>query len=146
MLLYKFQLICSHDFIPSTTNTIQLCGLLFGNLMSGQLGELFGRKRPLFFAVLLVTAFNVAGFFANNWILLAVCRFFIGAGHGAFMTMNYALLCEFSPADWRSWIIGFPSWAIEASLFTLLAWLIKDWRYIQLMVAATGIPCLLAWW
>ena len=63
----------------------------FGNLMAGQLGELCGRKRPLFFAVLLVTAFNVAGFFANSWISLAVCRFFIGAGHGACMTIRITL-------------------------------------------------------
>ena len=126
--------------------TIQISGMLFGNILSGQLGELFGRKKPLFFAVFLVMAFNIVGFFANSWVVFAVCRFFIGAGHGAFMTMNYALLCEFSLADWRAWIIGFPSWPVEASIFAFLAWLIKDWRYIQVMIAATGIPCLMAWW
>jgi len=126
--------------------TIQICGSLFGNIVTGQLGELFGRKRPFFFAVALTIVANIVGFFVNNWVVFAICRFFIGLGAGAFMTMKYALLCEFSLADWRAWIIGFPSWPVQASIFAFIAWLIQDWRYIQLFIAATGIPCLVAWW
>ncbi|XP_052818707.1 organic cation/carnitine transporter 2-like isoform X2 [Mya arenaria] len=145
-IVTEYKLVCGMDFIPSTTMTIQISGLLVGNLVSGQMGELFGRKRPFFFAVLLFMVFNLVGFFANHWVLFAVCRFFIGIGVGTFMTMKYALLCEFSLASWRSWIIGFPSWPFQACVFALVAWFIQDWRYIQLMITLLGIPCLVAWW
>ncbi|XP_052816361.1 organic cation/carnitine transporter 2-like [Mya arenaria] len=145
-MVTDFELVCDRDFIPSTTQSIQISGALVGNLISGQLGELFGRKRPFFFAIVITMIFNVAGFFANNWILYAVCRFFMGLGEGFFMTIKYALLSEFSLANWRAWIIGFPSWPIQSCLLALCAWLIKDWRYLQLMTAALGIPCLVAWW
>ncbi|WAR11336.1 ORCT-like protein [Mya arenaria] len=139
-MVTDFELVCDRDFIPSTTQSIQISGALVGNLISGQLGELFGRKRPFFFAIVITMIFNVAGFFANNWILYAVCRFFMGLGEGFFMTIKYALLSEFSLANWRAWIIGFPSWPIQSCLLALCAWLIKDWRYLQLMTAALGIP------
>lgn len=142
----QFQLVCEKNFIPSTTMTIQILGTLFGNLVAGQLGELFGRKRPFFFAVLVSLIGNMMGFFAPSWVVYAIGCFLNGFSAGAFMTMKYALLSEFSLADWRSWIIGFPSWPIEQAIFALCAWGIRDWRYIQLMNAVVCLVCLMAWW
>ncbi|WAR11431.1 OCTL-like protein, partial [Mya arenaria] len=145
-MVTDFELVCERDFIPSTTMSIQIAGTLVGNVVAGQFGELFGRKRPFFMALVITMVFNVVGFFSKHWVVFAVCRFFIGLAAGFFMTMKYALLCEFSLANWRSWIIGFPSWPIEACVLAFCAWLLKDWRYIQIMTAAIGIPCLIAWW
>ncbi|WAR11337.1 ORCT-like protein [Mya arenaria] len=145
-IVTEFELVCDRDFIPSTTMSIQIAGTLVGNVIAGQLGEIFGRKRPFFFAVVILIIANVIGFFANSWIVFAVCRFFVGLAAGSFMTMKYALLCEFSLANWRAWIIGFPSWPMQACVLAFLGWLIKDWRYIQIMTAAIGIPCLIGWW
>ena len=146
MCRLQFQLVCEKSFIPSTTMTIQISGTLLGNLVSGQLGELFGRKRPFFFALIVSFIGNMLGFFAPNWVVYAACVFLNGLSAGTFMTMKYALLCEFSLADWRSWIIGFPSWHIEQAVLALFAWMIKDWRYIQLMNAGVCLLCLMAWW
>jgi hypothetical protein len=66
-------------------------------------------------------------------------------GGGFFLTTQYCFLSEFSLARWRVWIVGFPSWPIQSSVLSLLAWLLHDWRYIQLMTALCAIPCLLAW-
>jgi len=126
--------------------TIQVSGMLVGNLLSGQMGDLIGRKPPFMVALVLLFASNLAGFFSTSWIMFAVARFFVGVGSSCFMTMKYSLLSEFSLAKWRVWIVGFPSWPIEGCIFSLLAWLVKDWRYLQLMIAIMAVPTLLSWW
>ncbi|KAL4240699.1 hypothetical protein ACF0H5_001491 [Mactra antiquata] len=144
-IVNEFDLVCDQDFIPSTISTIQIGGTLVGNIMAGQIADMFGRKPPFFTALVIVSAFNLLGFFSTSWKIFAVARFFAGLGGGFFMTTQYCLLSEFSLAKWRVWIVGFPSWPIQTCLFALLSWLLHDWRYIQLMTAIIALPCLLTW-
>ena len=126
--------------------SIQTAGLLVGNLASGQLADLYGRKRPLFLSFLILTISNIVGFVSLNWYMLAVSRFFVGVGAGFFLAIQYSLMSEFTLSKWRSWAICFPSWPLQGCLFALLAWLIQDWRYLILMCGLMGVPCSLAWW
>lgn len=126
-------------------NSIQIAGVLFGNVISGQLADLFGRK-PLFFSsIMIILITHIAGYFATSWKMFAVCSFFAGAGGGFFLTVQYCLLSEFTLARWRSWVVGFPSWPIQGCLFALLGWLLHDWRSFQLMTAVAAVPCLFTW-
>ncbi|XP_045211159.2 organic cation/carnitine transporter 2-like [Mercenaria mercenaria] len=145
-LVNEFDLICDKDFIPGTLSSLQLTGQLAGNIISGQLADLFGRKRPFFSSVMILLTFHVVGFFSVSWEMFAVSTFFVGISQGFFLTIQYNLLSEFTLAKWRVWIIGFPSWQLQSSLFALIAWLLHDWRYLQLMTAISALPCLLAWW
>ncbi|XP_053385115.1 organic cation/carnitine transporter 2-like [Mercenaria mercenaria] len=144
-IVSEFNLVCHNDFIPSIINSIQITGVLVGNVAAGQIADLFGRKPPFFTSIVLLLSFNIVGYFSTSWKMFAVARFFVGAGGGFFLTTQYCLLSEFTLAKWRVWIVGFPSWPIQSCLFSLLAWLIHDWRYIQLMTALMAIPCFLAW-
>ncbi|XP_060552263.1 organic cation transporter-like protein [Ruditapes philippinarum] len=141
----EFNLICDQDFIPSTINSIHLAGIMFGNLISGQISDLFGRKRPMFMSIVIMMAANLLGFFSTCWEMFAAAAFFIGVGGGFFLTTHYCLLSEFSPAKWRVWITGFPSWPMQGCLFSLVSWLLHDWRYIQLVTAIMALPFLLSW-
>ncbi|XP_060552264.1 organic cation transporter protein-like [Ruditapes philippinarum] len=141
----EFNLVCDQDFIPSTISSVQIAGTLVGNIAAGQIADLIGRKPPFFASILLIFSFNIVGYFSSSWQVFAVARFFLGIGCGFFLTTQYCFLSEFSLARWRVWIVGFPSWPIQAGVFSLLAWLLHDWRYIQLMTALCAIPCLLAW-
>lgn len=144
--MLQLSLVCGRDYIPSTVMTIQISGMLVGNLIAGQLGDLIGRRPPYVASIVMILVANIAGFFSTNWIMFAVARFFIGVGSCFYVTASYSLMSEFCLAKWRVWIMGFPSWQIQACVFSLLAWLIKDWRYIQLMIAAVCVPCLVSWW
>ncbi|XP_060552261.1 organic cation/carnitine transporter 2-like [Ruditapes philippinarum] len=144
-IVNEFNLVCDRDYIPSIINSIQISGVLVGNIVAGQIADLFGRKPPFFTSIVILIGFNLFGFFSTSWQMFAIARFFTGVGGGFFLTTQYCLLSEFTLAKWRVWIVGFPSWPIQSCLFSLLAWLIHDWRYIQLMTALMGIPCFLAW-
>lgn len=146
ILVFQFNLVCRYDFIPSIINSVQIGGVLVGNAASGHIADLFGRKPPFFTSIFLIMTSNLAGFFSNSWEMFAIARFVAGMGCGFFLTVQYCLLSEFSLAKWRVWIVGFPSWPIQSCLFSLLAWLLHDWRYIQLMTAMMTVPCVFAWW
>jgi MFS family permease len=118
---------------------------MFGNLISGQISDLFGRKRPMFMSIVIMMAANLLGFFSTCWEMFAAAAFFIGVGGGFFLTTHYCLLSEFSPAKWRVWITGFPSWPMQGCLFSLVSWLLHDWRCIQLVTAIIALPFLLSW-
>ncbi|KAH3828792.1 hypothetical protein DPMN_130775 [Dreissena polymorpha] len=125
--------------------SIQLGGVLLGNFFGGLLADMFGRKPVLFAPMFVLTISNLVGFLAGSWVLMAASRLFVGLGCGLFLSTQYSYLCEFTLAQDRPLAIGFPSWAIQHCLFALLAWLLKDWRYIQLMVSLaclSDVPCL----
>lgn len=79
MLFYQWLLVCDRKWIPGTITTIQMCGLLVGALVMGQLADIFGRRRLLYLAYSLLLAVSLGSAFANSWQLFAVFRFFIGA-------------------------------------------------------------------
>ncbi|XP_045211659.2 organic cation transporter protein-like [Mercenaria mercenaria] len=142
----EFNLICDIDYIPSTISSIQITGVLVGNVISGQLADLFGRKPPFFASILIILVTHVTGYFSTTWQMFAVSTFFAGLGGGFFLTTQYCLLSEFTVAKWRAWVVGFPSWPIEGCLFALCAWLLHDWRNFQLLTAVMAVPCLFTWW
>ncbi|XP_052769357.1 organic cation transporter protein-like [Mya arenaria] len=143
-LVTEYHLMCNgQDFIPSTIMTIQVFGTLIANPIAGQISDIVGRKPPFFLSIVICIFGNLLGFFSTRWIMFAAARFLIGVGCGFFFSTQFCLLCEFSLAEWRAWIIGFPSWPVQASLFALVAWLIQDWRYIQLFTCLFGLPFLL---
>jgi OCT family organic cation transporter-like MFS transporter 4/5 len=77
------------DWVPSTITTIQMCGLLVGALVMGQLADIFGRKKLLYIAYSLLLAFSLGSAFANSWQMFAAFRFFIGALVGSKYICQY---------------------------------------------------------
>ncbi|KAL4240147.1 hypothetical protein ACF0H5_000941 [Mactra antiquata] len=144
-IVNEFDLVCKKDFVPTLVASINIFGVLVGNFVGGQLADLIGRKIPFFASLLLLFTMHLVGYFSTSWQMFAVATFFVGMGGGFFLTTQYCLLAEFTLSKWRSWIVGFPSWPIQACLMSMVAWLLHDWRYMQLLTGLMAVPCLLAW-
>lgn len=136
---------CDKAWIPATILTIQVASQLIGNFFAGQLADTIGRKIPFFLSIAIMILFNLICYFSVNWIMFTVCRILLGLGTGFFLTIQYNYLSEFSLARWRSWLIGFPSWPMQACVLAFILWLVKDWRNIHLLIALSGVPLLAAW-
>ena len=142
----QFNLICGKAYVPAALMSIQTAGSLVGNVVSGQMADLYGRKRPLFVSFVILIISNIIGFASISWHMLAVSQFLVDVGAGFFLTIQYSLLSEFTLSKWRSWNVNFPSFPIQICLFSCMAWLIQDWRYVILMCGVVGIPSLFTWW
>lgn len=142
----EFDLVCDRKWIPATITTIQMGGVLLGCIISGHLADMIGRKPTFFLAIFVTVLFNAAAYFSPSWQVYAGLRFLIGIGIGFYLTVQYSFTNEFASAKWRPPIVTTPSWALESSLFALVAWGFHDWKNIHLAIAIVGTPFLFTWW
>ena len=82
---------------------------------------------------------NIIAVFSTSWQMFVVVRFLIGLAMGFELTVQYNVMAEFTQSKWRSWVIAVPSWSIEVAIFALLAWAVKNWKYLHVITAALGV-------
>lgn len=123
-----------------------MAGVFVGNIACGQVADLIGRKPPLFISLLFLIVANIISPFSTSWVMFATIRFFIGLAMGFEITVQYNIMSEFTLARWRTWVVAVPSWYIEVALFSLVAWLLNDWRHLHFVTAAIGVPLLATYW
>ncbi|XP_053393551.1 solute carrier family 22 member 4-like isoform X3 [Mercenaria mercenaria] len=141
----EWNLVCDTKWIAALITTIQMSGVLVGCFISGHLGDLLGRKPTFFLSLLILIVFNVVAYFSVNWQMYSAIRFVLGMGIGFFLTVHYNVMTEFALSRWRPRIVAVPAWALEAGLFALAAWALKDWKKLHLVTAAIGVPFLLTY-
>lgn len=78
MFSFQWSLVCMKKSIPSLITTIQMCGVFVGAFITGQLADMFGRKKVLFAEYALLLLFSLISAFMPSWQLYAVFRFIIG--------------------------------------------------------------------
>lgn len=145
-IVTQFKLICDKEFVPETVTSIQMCGVLVGAIITGQLADLFGRRQILYiqYAILVIMWFCSA--FAGTWMIYAVLRFIIGALIGGVLVVNFVLPLEIVTPEWRTFCGCIGLWAI--GLMSLAGWgyLIRDWQYLIIATSSASLFILLSWW
>lgn len=82
-------------------------GMAIGTLVSGVIGDLFGRRGALLIGVgIFGVATLVTGFSASLW-QVAFLKFLAGVGLGGVPGTASAMIAEFTPARWRSQAVTF---------------------------------------
>ncbi|XP_045138277.1 solute carrier family 22 member 8-like [Portunus trituberculatus] len=140
-LTSQFDLVCSSEYLRATYQSLYMFGTLFGAPINGLLSDRFGRKATLTLGVL--TYFSLA--MASCWLptLTAVLgfRFLLGFLHPTIMQTGYILALEMCEPRYRSLLgilLSLP-WALGTMAWGGAAYLIRDWRWLQLFV---NIPSL----
>src|SRR5450432_4290380 len=120
-------------------------GILVGALLSGPLGDRFGRKPLLIISVALIGIFSVLSVFAWSISSITVLRFLTGLGIGGAMPVTVALTSDYSPIQRRGTLImlmfcgntlgGFLGGQLVAQNKQIFGW--------QSIFLAGGIPPLL---
>ena len=144
--ILQWSLVCDFAWIPATINSVQVGCLIFGHVFAGHLADNRGRKFTLYFSLVTLILCNLLSYFSVNWLMYAISKALTGIACGLYMTVPDTYMSEFALARWRTWMIGFPTWAIESCLLAFVLWLLKDWRNTHLVIALVGIPFLGTWW
>ncbi len=123
-------------------------GTVIGAIAWGRLADRIGRKAAFSWCVLLFTVFTLASVFTPNdgWIMLAICRIFVGIGVGGLNITSIPYMQEFVPAKQRGLLSGLASVFIPFGLFLgSVAQMIvgSNWR---LLIALGVIPIFLLFW
>ncbi|KAL3875982.1 hypothetical protein ACJMK2_033875 [Sinanodonta woodiana] len=144
-IVSEWKLVCDLKWAPATATTLQMTGVLIGNLAAGQIADSIGRKPTFYLGISCSVASNLLAFFSVNWEMFAAARFLIGIATGLALTVQYTFACEFMLSKWRAAVMNIPSWEIFAAVYAGIAYLIRDWRYLHLVTAIIGSLFLPTW-
>jgi AAHS family 4-hydroxybenzoate transporter-like MFS transporter len=129
----------------TTAFVMSSVGILVGALLSGPLGDRFGRKPLLIISVAFIAVFSVLSALAWSIPSITVMRFLTGLGIGGAMPVTVALTSDYSPSHRRGTLImlmfcgntlgGFLGGQLVAQILPIFGW--------QSIFLAGGIPPLL---
>ncbi len=131
------------DFISKT-----FLGMTIGALVTGFLGDRYGRRFTYQVNLLLFGLASLAAAFAPDMAILNWLRFAMGLGLGAEIVVGYSTLTEFVPPGSRGRWLSFMAFLVVSGLpvTALLGYLIiPTWGWRPMFVIA-GIGALIVWW
>ncbi|XP_035212350.1 organic cation transporter protein-like isoform X2 [Stegodyphus dumicola] len=141
-LIEEWHVVCSRDWMLSTSQSVYMLGFLAAVLVSGQIADLYGRHPTMMLNIVILLVAGMAAAFANSFLVFTIFRFFIAFGHAGIGLVIYVLFIETLGSQYRAYYVflhGF-GWHIGYVLLPLIAWWLKNWFYLQLFMT---IPCAL---
>jgi putative MFS transporter len=128
--------------------SLTFVGMTVGALVTGFLGDWFGRRFTYQVNLLIFGLASLAAAFAQDMDQLIVCRFVQGLGLGAEIVVGYSTLTEFVPPKSRGRWLSFMVFLVVAGFpaTSLLGYLIiPTWGWRPMFVIA-GIGSLIVWY
>ena len=128
--------------------SLTLVGMTIGGLVTGFLGDRFGRRFTYQFNLLVFGLASLAAAFAQDMNQLIACRFVQGVGFGAEIVVGYATLTEFVPPKTRGRWLAFMSFLVVAGFpaTALLGYLVIPAFGWRPMFVVAGVGALVVWY
>lgn len=141
----EWDLVCENaGLLPTLTFTYML-GIVSSILSTGLLSDYLGRRKVvLTAAVIHIVASFVAWLSPDFWLFL-LSRMVLGGTIHSVWAGLFILVQETTPREMRAITGGVMNfgWNIGALLVCLLAYLVRNWRDLQLAFAVSSLPMLL---
>ncbi len=128
--------------------SLTFVGMTIGSLITGFVGDKFGRRFTYQINLLIFGLASLAAAFAQDMTQLIVCRFVQGLGLGAEIVVGYSTLTEFVPPKTRGRWLAFMAFLVVAGfpVTALLGYLIiPTWGWRPMFIIA-GIGSLIVWY
>src|SRR5674476_922864 len=136
--------------VPQNLQFISLTfvGMTLGALITGFVGDKFGRRFTYQINLLIFGLASLAAAFAQDMTQLIICRFVQGLGLGAEIVVGYSTLTEFVPPKTRGRWLSFMAFLVVAGFpaTALLSYLIIPSFGWRPMFIIAGIGSLIVWY
>ncbi|XP_076033896.1 organic cation transporter protein-like isoform X2 [Oratosquilla oratoria] len=147
-LVTEFNLTCSHSWEAGLAQSIYFGGILFGSFAFGITSDYIGRKLTIMAGFFGMAVTGIGTALVPNLISFHVMRFFNAMSTSAVFQTAFVLGLEMVGPSKRVMcgVIGEYFFALGEVVLALLAWVIRDWRMLQLVLSAPCACFLFYWW
>lgn len=139
-LTSEFNLVCDRTHLRATYQSIYMSATIFSSVIGGYIADRFGRRNVIVVLQLTYASLSFAMSFLQNFDAILVFRFIMGS---VGIPTIYILSLEVCEVKYRAMVgilTGLP-WAFGTVAFGGIAYLIRDWRWLQISVT---VPFLVA--
>ncbi|XP_069577618.1 solute carrier family 22 member 13 [Brachyistius frenatus] len=144
----EWDLVCNEARLNSIGSSIYMSGLLVGSVLFGAMADRYGRRFVLLLSIALQTVFGVAVAFAPNFPVYVILRFVVGTTISGVIINAFVLGTEWTCTKRRmlAGIITDYAFGLGYMLLAGVAYLIRDWRKLQLAISAPGFLLIFYIW
>ncbi|XP_037786215.1 organic cation transporter protein-like [Penaeus monodon] len=144
----EFELVCGWEYLRALYTSIYMFGVFFGSPLNGFLADKYGRKPLVLIGALAFVFLATISTWLPNLSALLVARFLLGLLQPNTANTGYILAIEVAEPRFRTalGIMLFIPWAMGEMFLGGLAYLIRDWRTLQLTVSVIGVVMLPFFW
>lgn len=147
-IISEFDLVCDRKSLNSLGEMMFLAGVAIGGLVCGIISDKYGRKRTLMASVLIQSLLGTAIAFSPWFLVYSILRACLGFISVSVVFSGFVLSIELVGGHWRT-VAGI-SYLFPVSLSYIsiagIAWLLREWRQLQLAISLPGFLFLGLWW
>nr|XP_053633558.1 organic cation transporter protein-like [Cherax quadricarinatus] len=147
-LTSQFDLVCSSEYLRATFSSIYMFGTFFGAPINGNLSDRLGRKTTLTVGTLIYFSLAIGSCWITVFYAILVVRFILGLLHPAILQSGYILALEVTEPKHRS-VVGIMlslPWAVGTMAWGGVAYLVREWHWLQLIITLPSFAMLPALW
>ncbi|XP_071945175.1 organic cation transporter-like protein isoform X2 [Antedon mediterranea] len=144
----EFDLVCDKKLMANTVVSVYFCGVLVGSIVSGLTSDYFGRRNVFLAATFLIGITGIALTFTTSFYSFAAVWFFTAIIEQCINVPSFVLLMEMFPPEKRTaaGCLSNVSWGVAIAFLPLYAYLLRDWRHMQIAISAPCLTAVFLWW
>ncbi|GFQ73087.1 organic cation transporter-like protein, partial [Trichonephila clavata] len=144
----EWNLVCDKEWLISMSKSIFVVGNIISATLLSYFADKFGRKPIILICSILSIVSAITCAFASSFIMFAVARLFIAVGVTGADIIAFVLLMEIIGPERRAFYgigVNF-GWISGYFIPPGIAWLLRDWFWMQIVLTMPCIILLLLWW